>query len=483
MLALLLPPVLAGCAGPGAQTSGPGADAPLSAINDPNAHSDRRIRAIRHSSEAVARGEAPAGAVRENLKRVAWSRSTWWQIRVAAVEELLKSEPDAGDTRNMLRLMLPTEDSPELVKLITSKAADGGWKELAPSIVRRWSRLDSRVADKDRPERAALAAIFPGKPVEDTVFDVFAARTEGPAPDDRTRQDAWALLCRIDTAGRARELLSAGGDAPSDPLLQTLRKAASDLGCVPTTSEQLAWVQRLGEPDRAAFWSDCAANVARLSREQAAGLGIRHLSVIRWCAKNRPDWLSLERPELLAEITRRFEGRKHHWRSASSAGRKNGESLHQWGGSLCWGDCLTLLVADEAMKSRALAARLFEQAAQDKRDTSTELGGNVVASGGGTGPEFAAELFEPRATQRYNDRQFVPSDDMIKAGDTALFHYHFHATQWANSDYAGPSQGDMDSAAALGRACLVFTAVSEGVLNVDYYQANGAVIDLGEIRK
>jgi hypothetical protein len=40
----------------------------------------------------------------------------------------------------------------------------------------------------------------------------------------------------------------------------------------------------------------------------------------------------------------------------------------------------------------------------------------------------------------------------------------------------------LDYANRMGRNCLVFTSISDGVINVDYYQSNGAVIDLGEIK-
>jgi hypothetical protein len=71
---------------------------------------------------------------------------------------------------------------------------------------------------------------------------------------------------------------------------------------------------------------------------------------------------------------------------------------------------------------------------------------------------------------------------MLRAGDAALFHYHFHAQRPDNRDYAGPSNGDLVYADRFGRACLVFTTVDEGVLNADYYQPGGARLDLGMLR-
>ncbi len=468
--------LLAGCSG-----GGKGGDAPLSAVNDKSAHTDTRIAAIERTQEAVAAGEIGATAARENLKRVAWSRSTFWKVRAAAIDELLKDEPNAADTRNMLRLMLPTESAPQIVEKITALAAEGRWSEMSGALVRRWSKVDSRVPDAERPERAALVSIDPDRPVEETVFAVFAGRVEGPnaaALDDRTREDAWALLRRIDSSNRTRDLL-AGGGSSDDELLAVLQRGARELRVVPETSEELAWLRRLGTAGNAAFWRECAASIARLNDELSRGLAMRHLGVLRWAGTNRTDWLATDRAGLLSEIERRLEGRPRHWRIGEGAGRARGESLHQARANLTWGDALAVLVADDLTRADGVPAALFDHAERDRKDNSTEYGGNIDAQG----ETVRVDLFPPRATQRYGDRQFVPSEEMLKAGDTALFHYHFHATTWKNSDYAGPSEGDFDSADALGRACLLFTAIDDRTLGVDYYQRGGTTIDLGVLKK
>ncbi|MFM9956678.1 MAG: hypothetical protein ACKVZJ_01270 [Phycisphaerales bacterium] len=479
-LALAALVLLSGCGGGGSKSD----DAPLSAVNDKAAHTDRRIRAIERTQEAVAAGEIGAPAARENLKRVAWSRSTFWKVRASAIDELLKDEANAADTRNMLRLMLPTEPASEIVGKITDLAASGKWTEMSGALVRRWSKPESRVSEMERPERAALTKIFPDRAVEDTVFAVFAGRVEGlpeGSLDERTRQDAWALLRRIDTTGRTRELL-ASGDASNDELMGVLQRGARDLRVVPETSEELAWLRRLGAPDRSAFWQECAAAAARLSDEQTRGLAMRHLGVLRWAAANRSEWLTMDRAALIAEIERRLEGRPRHWRigegSGGGAGGR-GESLHRFRDELAWGDGLAILVGDDVTRAEGVAAALFEHAERDRKDNSTEYGGNIDADG----ERVRVDLFPPRASQRYGDRQFVPSEEMLKAGDTALFHFHFHSTTWKNADYAGPSDGDHDSADALGRACLLFTAIDDNTLGVDYYQRGGATIDLGALKK
>lgn len=474
-LFVLVPVVLASCAGGGGKD-----DAPLTAVNDSKVHTDTRTKAILRVNEAVASGEVDAASARESLKRVAWSRSTFWKVRAAAIDELVEDEKNLADTKNMLRLMLPTEPATEIVRKITDMAAAGKWSELSVAIVRRWSKLDSRVTDDKRTERAALAAIFPDRPVEDTVFAAFANTIEGAPADERSRQDAWALLRRIDKSGRTRDLLAGGGAAADgDELMGTLRRGATELRCVPESAEQLAWLQRLGSQERAAFWQQCAAAVSRLSEEQVRGFAMRHLGVVKWAAENRSEWMNQDRAALLGELDRRLEGRPRHWRVGEGSAGNRGESLHRYRDELVWGDVLAALVADDLLKNPAATASLFEFAQRDQKDTSTEYGGNIDAAG----DVARVDLFPPRATQRYNDRQFVPSEEMLKAGDVALFHFHFHATAWKNADYAGPSGGDIDSANTLGRASLLFTAIDDNTLGVDYYQAGGATIDLGVLKK
>ncbi len=93
----------------------------------------------------------------------------------------------------------------------------------------------------------------------------------------------------------------------------------------------------------------------------------------------------------------------------------------------------------------------------------------------------AAILYPPRPGSRRGDHEFVASTDMILQSDDALAHYHFHVQEPRNSEYAGPSANDLAYSARYGRSCLVLTSVASGVMDVDFYQPDGAVIDLGEI--
>jgi hypothetical protein len=422
------------------------------------------------------------------LKKVAWARSTIYQVRLAALEELLADEPNLADTRNLFRLLLPTETQWQAIEFVGSVAADRGWTDLSTALVRCWSRPVVEPADDARPERRALERLHPQRPVEDVVFAVFAGEP-GLAPESRgmadsrqrEQQDAWALLRRLDTGGtRTVALLSQPGRDDEDPALATLRAAARDLGVIPDTAEQVDWITRLRTPAFAGAWSEAADAVARLSDDQRQGLAPRHLMGLRYAAGARPDLLSRSRDDLLADLERTLKPRKHHVRAASAtAARRAPESLRTWRDDMCWADALLVTIAADAADDPALARLLFAQADEDKRDTSTEYGGVIDGAPSG----FALRVFPPRPAQRHGDRRFTASPEMIAQGADSIFHYHLHCTAHDNADYAGPSDDDIHYAARQGRACLVFTFVSKDALNVDYYQSGGLTLDLGTVRR
>jgi hypothetical protein len=192
------------------------------------------------------------------------------------------------------------------------------------------------------------------------------------------------------------------------------------------------------------------------------------------------------------ELASRLSGRTTHQRTADTpiTTRRRAETVEAYAERLVWGDYLVMLVVDEALATAGVPGQLFEQARLDMRDETTEYGGLVAARLSGRGAMFAdgaetlmVTMFTPRPNQREGNEVFVASEDMVQQGDQSLVHYHFHAQKPDNKAFAGPSEGDMAYATRSGRGCLVFTLVDEGTMNVDYYQPDGAVVDLGEIRR
>jgi hypothetical protein len=434
---------------------------------------------------------------RETLKTVAWQTKSPGDLRRRAVELLLSdpSDKDQADSRNMMRLMVPVEPDLGLVKLIGDEAGRRGWSEFTGPLVRSYARRLAP-ADLDRPERAALLALNPGKSIEDVLFEHFTAPAKGEGREleraEKSRMAAWEVLGRIDPQGerRAKLLSAAPGEAGADRLIADLRASARELRAIPTTASQLESVRNLRDfdapvrgPLNKAWWASASAALAGLSGEQAEGLRLRHAEAVRWASANRKAWLSMDRASLLGELRARLKGRPTNGRQGNESGGR-GERLSDFADRLVWADLVTILAVDEALKSPGVRESLLEQAEKDRGDESTEYGGLLTERPDRRGddlPNFAALLYPPRPTQRFGDLRFVASEDMIRDGARALADYHFHAHKHNNADYAGPGPGDMEYALEHGRACVVFTFVRPGVLDVRYYHAGDVSIGLGEI--
>jgi hypothetical protein len=271
-------------------------------------------------------------------------------------------------------------------------------------------------------------------------------------------------------------------------------KVQCAFGVVPVTGSELELARRMLKQEtdvEKRWWAEATGAIAGLSEEQRRGLALRHVEPVRWAARNRAEWVGRDRESLLAELESRLKDRRH-WKATEgdSEWRKKGESLKDWREQLAWGDVLSILVIDDALREPAIAAELFAEAVKDRADESTEYGGLLwaaenecakVESSRTEHGSFRAKLFEPRPTQRANDRTFIASDEMFNADTRALAHYHFHAQVAANSEYASPGRGDLEYAVLHGRSCLVLTNVRQGVMNADYYIRGDVIIDLGEV--
>lgn len=476
---------------------------PLLDLRNPELLERDRIAAAIAAWGEVEQGIRDRERTRYALKNLAWSGGTDTELRLVIIDLLMSDRTDEGnaDSRTMARLLLPNERDPEAVRIMASHAVDSGWTELVPALVRSLSRRDASVPDRDRPEFEAIQRLNNGTPIERVVFDVFLnpSQQSGTAQenavlrsDDRTRDDAWGLLGRLDPSGDLRagfissvNLNDPSIDAGSKALIEDLRIARDELGVIPDTSMEIAWLgslRRHEEPRNneanTQWWGETRVAVSALSTDQRQGLRMRHLEPVRWAYENQPGWLRLDREGLYTVLNARLRGRTVHKRQSERGERPRMERLGDWADIMSWGDLLTVLVVDDSIMSPEVQSQLFTQRALDKKDTSTEYGG-VIETGSDSG--WRAVLFRPRQRDRLSDQRFVASDDMFRFSDRSLAHYHFHANDRNNSKYAGPSLQDLQNANASQRTSVVLTSLSSDELNVDVYFGNGVVIDLGLI--
>ena len=474
---------------------------PLLDLRNPELLERDRVSAARQAWDEVEKGVRVRERTRKALKNLAWSNATTPALRYTVLELLMSDQSAEGsvDSRAMARLILPTERSPTAVRIIADQAVAGGWDELVPALVRSYARTNSEVLDTDRIERAALLALRPGMNIERIVFDVFLHPSQGLSDAreqavlrlaQRTRDDAWGLLARLDESGDLRKALvsedfEVGAEADSRMMIADLRSALNDLAVLPDTAMEIQWLSNLKRhPDQrnlklnAQWWAQTSGVVSSLHDGQLDGLAMRHLEPIRWASEHRTGWLSMEREELLSLVGERLGDRVHHKRKNQKGEKRRKELVWDWADELSFGDLLTILVVDDVVRMPVVAEQIFRQRVLDKKDESTEYGGVIELN---SEEGVRAVLYRPRARDRVNDQRFVASDDMFRYSDRSLVHYHMHADKRDNGKYAGPSHADLINVSVSGRTNLVFTSLGKRSLNIDLYFPNGAVIDLGEI--
>lgn len=479
-----------------------GRDAQAEAL-DPRRQLNERQIALEQTVREAESGQRDPDAVRESMKQLIWKGSAPDQLRVRALGLLLADQRPGmpADTRNVLRLRMPTDASWVFIEAVcdacVQRAAEPEWKEMTAALVRSYARRVPTPTDDQRPEKRALEALHPGQSIEQTAFNTFidpvgyGATTKVADWATKAREAAWDLLSRLDPDGSKRTSMLAASDS-NDPAVRSLTRAARELGVVPVTGSELTWLERLLESNNSAnqsWWAAASSACVQLGAEQRGGLELRHIEAVRWASMSHPDLLRLGRSELLSELQQRLAagaGRRV-WRKTEGLRMDeqiSRETLDERQSELVWGDVLTLLMIDEAVHDPGVVQELFTQADADRADSSAEYGGALgQGSALGRTGAFSARGFAPRASQRLNDRTFVAPNELFSGSDRAIAHYHFHVQTDSNAAYAGPGAGDLEYARTHGRNCVVFTSVKSGILNVDYYQRNGAVVDLGELSR
>ena len=492
---------LVGCAGTPASSATPMLD-----TRNPELRLNRRLTAAERAWENVQGSDEDRAKAREVFKSIVWSDATPTPLRRKLAEFLLTDDTPSGlaDSRAFTTLRLPTEADRSIAGMMALAAAKNGWQDAAPALVRALADPIPGHPDAERVEALALVRLFPGQTLERIVFDIFLGNTPGSVQSieasnangffaERVRADAWTVLSRIDRTGDARrEFVRAPGLSAAGPAaasLADLRAGVDELRVMPSTGTELGWLAQLrggGDPLNRDWWTRVSSLAAGLSDAQARGLALRHLEPIRVAAETDPRMLRMSSSDLFALLQSRLENRPYNRRTAELDGLKgrSPERPEDWKDHLVWGDLLAILMIDRAVSTPEFARVMLQQAELDRNDRKTEYGGVVEAvnSPDGSVAMFRAVLFPPRPRDRIGDGQFIASRDMFDYSARSLAHYHLQVQREKNYKYAGPSSGDLRYASLSGRSCVVFTSLGSDRLGVDYYQPNGATIDLGEIR-
>ncbi|MBL1216137.1 MAG: hypothetical protein D8M59_01430 [Planctomycetes bacterium] len=427
------------------------------------------INAMRQAEAEQPDNELRLKALRNMITETGYTLA----VRTEACNELLAYDEQAA--RVLLRLRLPYMMTWDFIEYLCDEATANNWTDFTSSLIRSLSRPAPMLDFNDRPERKALLTLYPDRDLQEIIFE-YIRQPSPNAIEAEWRLKAWELLAKTGQINPLFDLLLGDPDpnAGTDPLLDELRYVADELGIIPITREEILWLRRLAQPEYADWWQQCKDTVAPIDQERRADIRVRHLAVLIQVRASFPEWLDMSHADLCAEMTNRLDGSRDfvfvHNVADKVLSDEGLQTFATWQDKLAWPDLLAVRLADEILSDPRVQQELMAQAEADRGDTSTEHGGVLTMQQ----PEGAAEPqptvipFSPR--YRGNDYKFFAPDEMVVAGYTAPFHYHFHAQKANNREYAGPGLGDLQYAEAMGINGIVLTTVGSRSINMDYYQ-------------
>ena len=404
-------------------------------------------------------------------------------VRIDGLEILM--ETDSTRLLRTTRQRLPRIDDPMWLEAYCEWLSQQDWSEpqkkaaVNEALVSSWGVFwPVWTREEDRPEYKALVEINGGQDVIPLVFDVFKQSKKGSQQGLRDR--CWVLLHRLGRRGELIELVETTPADSTNIMMLDLKAAVDDFGTVPYNREEILWLQKLRQPERADFWQSAKTAVVDMPEDRRREMEIRDLPIVVAAARHRPELLTASKSSLLETTESKLRGIKHYYETEpgmpTDGSRRERFRTHR--DVMTWGDVAAITLAMEALSQTPVKAHLFDYADRDHDDKGTEYGGIIGLDEAG---RFELREFPPKI--RNHDRRFNASQQMFNAGYTALFHMHFHAQRHRNGNHAGPGLGDLNYAQNTRTNNLVFTFVDKDTMNVDYYRHGKVIVDLGTIKR
>ncbi|MCH2132281.1 MAG: hypothetical protein MK116_00890 [Phycisphaerales bacterium] len=452
---------------------------PAGTLADANAHSSRHRQSISMLKTSPERDNKDSVDALQGLIYRPGYRS---EVRLEGI--VLLFEVDRERLVRTTRQRLSRIDEPEWLEVYCDWLGRQQWtpeekKTINEALVSSWGVWWPIWTDeRERPERAALIRLNGSEAVVPLVFELF--ENSNKASEQGLRNRCWELLHRLEKRDELIELVERTPDGSSNVMMLDLKAAVEDFGTVPYNREEVLWLRKLRQPERAAFWAEAKEAIQAVPEDRRRRLEIRDLPIVVAAYRHRPDLLTASRAQLYQQIESAIAGQRHYYESEpgmpSDGSRR--ERLYTHKDKLTWGDLAAMSLALEAFSQGPVRAHLFDYADRDKVDEGTEYGGIIQLDDEG---RFEVREFLPKI--RHNDRRFNASQQMFNAGYTALFHMHYHAQRHNNSRHAGPGLGDLTYADNTRTNNLVFTFVDEDTLGVDFYRHDQVIVDLGTISR
>lgn len=445
---------------------------PVATIGDKNASYRQQLLAI----DMIEAEGPPSEEALKQLHRAVWVAGYSQEVRERAVEVLYEDDREA--LQRTIRQQLPRMTDHNWMEALCAFIADHQMIELNPALVSSWARPSARWrVETERPEYLALASMNGADNVDQIVFDLLIKSNR--VSDQGLRIRCWELLHRLGYRAELIEMVAGSSPDSGDGMMIDLRAAAVDFGTVPHNREEILWVRKLRQPERAGFWEEARLAVAAVPAERRGELEIRDLPVVVAAYRHRPDLLTESEAVMAQRIRAALENERHYFEeSRGGMGGALPELMSTHRDKLDWGDLAAIELAMQALEVPQVRSHLFDYALRDRLDETTEYGGVIALDEQG---RYEVLEFIPRVHE--HDLRFNAPQQMFDAGYTSLYHFHFHATRERNGDHAGPGLGDLNYADNTRANCLVLTSLDADRMNVDYYRHGRVVVDLGVVDK
>lgn len=471
MHALVLAPALASLALPGCASR---PIDPVASLSSSAEVPEKQMRAIEMLKEQQPLSE-PAKVA---LRRVLFGQGFNLATRQAAFDLLMVADRDG--MRDTLQTNIVRMDSFEFRRWVLEQIGARDMKDYTTVVVNSWAGPVPSWGpdDKKRPEYEAMAQMYGADKVGDALFAVMMEAN--PTRQAGLRARTWELLMRIGERDRLKQLVIDSTARPDDVMLRDIRKLVQDFGILPETREELLWLAKLRQSATPAYWQMASEALKQVPEEQKRNFELRGVPVVIAAASHSPGLLKKSQEELYVGLVATLKERGAGKFTANFTGFESGrtEALAMQREQVKWIDLVAVSLAIEMLGDPAVREKLFDLADRDHQDRRTEYGGVIRIRDDG-----AYEVVEVRPRETGSDIRFQAPQELFDMGYTALFHFHMHAQEFENGNYAGPHLGDFGYADSTRANCLVFSFIKRDELDADFYRHGKVVIDMGVFRR
>jgi hypothetical protein len=446
---------------------------PVAVLSNPNEITGRHYAAMR-----MLEASGDQAATSQALKRVIVADGYFIDVREMAYRRM--ESIDREGLQRLLEIQMPKIDALQWRARLCELIAEEPWIDMTPTLIRAWARPMPNWVDTpaERPERLALVEMYGEEKLPDVLVQVML--DADPIVSANLRARCWELLIAEGQRDRVIELLADSEISPTDGMFRDLRTIADRTGIIPRNREEIIWARTLCQPENVDFLDAAAAASLLLPEARHEQLELRDLGILVAAVRIDPGLLEQDEASLYAGLRRDadVDGRRLYAANFTGWNQSHTERLRDVREKLSWNDLLAMRIAIESLSIDALRDHVFDYAERDLLDDDTEFGGVIAVDSQGR-----IELLEFPPRLRRGDNRFEATQELFDAAYTGVFHFHNHAQEYDNADYAGPHMGDFAYAESTRANCLVFTFIDSRTINADYYRHGGIVVDLGTFRR